>query len=123
MSAREESLMKPGIAPITCPQGSTFRRTMTYKIGRKPVDLTEWDARMQVRESHDADSTLANLTTDNGGLTLGGSAGTIVIYISHQDTANIRAGHYVYDLELVEPNGDVMRLVEGKFTVTPETTR
>lgn len=115
--------MKPGIAPIRCPQGSTFRRTLVYKIARRPVDLTEWDARMQVRETHSATSTLANLTVGNGGLTLGGSAGTITIYISHEDTSNIRAGNYVYDLELVEPNGDVMRLVEGKFTVTPETTR
>lgn len=114
--------MNPGNTPLLCPQGATFRRTLTYKIGRKAVNLTDFVARMQVREHYDSASTLVNLT-DGDGITLGGTAGTITIYISATDTSNIKAGIYVYDLEIQSLDGDVIRLLQGKFTVSPEVTR
>lgn len=114
--------MTPGNTPLLCPQGATFRRTLTYKIGRKVVDLTNFVARMQVRENYDSASTLVNLTSTQG-ITLGGTAGTITIYISATDTKNIKAGIYVYDLEIQSLDGDVIRLLQGKFTVSPEVTR
>jgi hypothetical protein len=38
-------------------------------------------------------------------------------------TANLTAGSYVYDLELVKPDTTVDRLLYGTLTVTPEVTR
>jgi hypothetical protein len=115
--------MKPGIVNLVCPQGATFRRTLTWKIGNTPINLTGYSARMQVREAYDSSSFLLSLTSSNAGITLGGPLGTIVFYISNIDTSNIRAGVYVYDLELIAPNGDVTRLIQGKFDTTPEVTR
>jgi hypothetical protein len=63
------------------------------------------------------------LTSSNGGITLGGSAGTIALNIAASVTANFIAGDYVYDLELNAANGTVTRLIEGKFNVTPEVTK
>lgn len=113
--------MTPGKFNFICPQGSTFSRTLTYKIDNSPVDLTGYDARLQVREYHYSDEFILNLT-DTSGLSLGGSAGTITIDLDADTTTNLVAGDYVYDLELVVSD-TVTRLIEGKFTVTPEVTR
>jgi hypothetical protein len=115
--------MNPGVVSLVCPQGATFQKTLTYKIGRNPVDITGWTARMQVRERYEAESVLLNITTENGGITLGGRAGTIDLYVSDEVTAGFIVGPHVYDLELINTTGEVTRLIEGKFSVTPEVTR
>jgi hypothetical protein len=114
--------MKPGITNLVCPRGSTFQRTLIYKIGKNPVNITGWTARMQVRERYESDSTLVSLTSGSG-ITLGGTAGTIAVYINAATTTGFPAGTHVYDLELINTTGEVTRLIEGKFIVTPEVTR
>ena len=113
--------MTPGKLNLTCPQGSTFSKTLTYKIDDSAVDLTGYDARLQVREFHYSEDPVVNISSGNG-ITLGGSAGTIDILLSASDTQELIAGNYVYDLELVV-SGTVTRLIEGNFIVTPEVTR
>lgn len=113
--------MTPGKVNFTCPQGSTFTRTLTYKVNDAPVNLAGYNARLQVREYHYSDDFIASLT-DNSGITMGGSAGTITISMSASATEGFVPGDYVYDLEIVT-GGTVTRLIEGKFTVTPEVTR
>jgi hypothetical protein len=116
--------MTPGKLNFVCPQGSTFSRTLTYKLDDDPVNLTGYGARLQVREFHysndymlgiDSGSSSANIYT-------GGSAGTININISASTTKEFVPGNYVYDLEIYTTS-NVYRLVEGKFTVTAEVTR
>jgi hypothetical protein len=113
--------MIPGKYNIVCPQGSTFSQQITYSIDDALVNLTGYTARMQVREKHTSTATILDLDTD-AGITLGGALGTITITASATATAAIVAKEYVYDLELI--NGStVTRILEGKFTVTPEVTR
>ena len=114
--------MIPGKYNIVCPQGSTFNQQLTWNIDNAPVDLTGYTARMQVREKHISNVYNLNLTTENGGITLGDEEGTISITVSAADTSEIIAKEYVYDLEL-DSGGEVTRLIEGKFIVTPEVTR
>ena len=114
--------MTPGRYNFTCPQGSTFQSTLTYKIDDVPVNLTGYSSRLQVREFHDSLEYIVNLTSGNG-LTMGGSAGTISIFISAEDTANFITGDHVYDLEIISSGNVVNRLIEGRFNVTPEVTR
>jgi hypothetical protein len=115
--------MIPGKYNIICPQGSTFSQQLTYSIDATPINLTGYTARMQVREKHTSTKKDLTLTTENGGITLGGAAGTIHLDISATTTAALHAKEYVYDLELVSSSNLVMRLIEGKFIVTPEVTR
>lgn len=114
--------MIPGKYNIVCPQGATFSQQLTWIIGETPVDLTGYTARMQVREKHTSTIYNLNLTTENGGITLGGDEGTILITIDANDTGDLVAKEYVYDLEL-DSGGEVTRIIEGKFIVTPEVTR
>jgi hypothetical protein len=114
--------MTPGKYNMICPQGATFAKQLTYAIDGEPVDLTTYTARMQVREKHTSKTALVNLTTENGGIALGDDEGTINLYITNENTTTIPAKDYVYDLELIS-SGEVYRLLEGKFIVTPEVTR
>lgn len=101
------------------PQGATFPAVLTWKIDGSPVDLTSYSARMDVRKRPQSDVILA--LTEGSGITLGGSAGTITLDVSAEDTAAITPGQYVYDLELY--NGDyVKRLIQGTVSVSAEVT-
>lgn len=114
---------------IALDQGATFRRGYVWKStdenGANPVpnDLTGYAARMQIRPSKDSSTVFHTLTTENGGITLGGAAGTVDLMIPDDVTALFRSTRAVYDLELVSATGDVMRLVEGGIKISPEVTR
>ena len=104
-------------------QGASFDYTFTWKIDDTPVDLSGYTARMQARRRADSLTAALTLTTENGGITLGGSAGTILIEADAETTAGIDDAEYVYDLELETSGGEVYRLLQGTFTVSPEVTR
>lgn len=105
-------------------QGTTFSPTMSYKDDEGTlINLTGYTARMQVRSKKTSSTTLEDFTTENGGITLGGIAGTITINKSATDTAAISYSKGVYDLELISSGGIVTRLLEGSIVVSGETTR
>lgn len=114
--------MTPGLVNFVCPQGSTFRRTLTYTLDNVPINLSGYSSRLQVRQAYYSDNPMIFLQSGSG-ITLGGSAGTIDILIAASATSLLPAGPHVYDLEIVSPSDIVDRLIEGKFHVTPEVTR
>jgi len=116
--------MAAGRTDIYIEQGATFRQVFTWEnsVGT-PINLTGYTARMQIRSTIDAAVISATLTDANGGLTLGGAAGTISLYLSDTATTALTITSGVYDLELVAPGGDVTRLVQGGVSVSREVTR
>jgi hypothetical protein len=88
-----------------------------------PVNLTGYTARMQIRETVESTATLHSMTTEDGGITLGGAAGTITLLISATDTAAFTFESGVYDLELVAGDGTVTTVIEGNVCLVSETTR
>lgn len=115
--------MSAGTYHIKIEQGATFGLTLTYTDSNdSAIDLTGFVARMQLRRNINDSTALLEATTENGGITLGDTSGTVAISISASDTANLAAVEGVYDLELVS-NGVVTRLLEGTFVVSPEVTR
>lgn len=112
--------------PLAINQGATFAKRLTWLAGSTPVavDLTGCTARMQIREAVDSETAACSLTTANGGITLGGVAGTIDILIAATATADFAFATGVYDLEIIMSDGiTVHRLVGGAVTVSPEVTR
>lgn len=101
-------------------QGDTYKRTLTWIVNKTPVNLTGYDARLQIREDPD-DATPALDASDY--LTLGGAAGTIEVEIPASETADLEPGRYVYDLEVESGGGEVTTLIAGSVTVTAEVTR
>lgn len=118
-------MTKPAKLKFTIYQGATFRKRLTWKAGTPavPVDLTGCTARMQVRAEVESETPLLSLTTENDRITLGGAAGTIDLYVSDEDTAEITWEGGVHDLEIEHPSGEVTRLAEGSVSVSPEVTR
>ena len=115
-------MINPGTYNIICPQGATYDNTFTLTVGGTAQNFTGYTAAMQVRESAGAATALLNLTTANGGITLGGTAGTILVTIAGSATSALTAGSYSYDLELY--SGSVTtRLLQGSFNLTGEVTR
>ena len=76
---------------------------------------------MQVRRLVSSSSTLIELTTTNGRISLN-SSGEIALSISASDTASL-AESGVYDLEIIASDGTVERVVEGNFYLDLEVTR
>jgi hypothetical protein len=108
---------------ILIEQGATYSQVITYKDNGVAVNLTGYTARMQVRATLESASTLVELTTANGRIALGGTAGTISLTISATDTAALTSGRGVYDLELVSGSGIVTRLLQGVCTISRNVTR
>lgn len=115
--------MQPGSVDFLMPKGSTFSRTLTWKISGSAVNLTNYTARMQARASVTSATVVLDLTTANSKIVLGGTAGTITITVSATDTAAITQQSLAYDLELVSAGGVVTRLIEGQIVLSPEVTR
>lgn len=115
--------MTAGTYHLEIEQGSTFGLTITYKDGNGDlVNLTGYTARMHLRKNIDDSDTVLALTTENGGITLGGSNGTVTLAISATDTAALTSVEGVYDLELVT-GAVVEKLIAGVYTVKREVTR
>jgi hypothetical protein len=103
-------------ANIVIDQGSTFASSIDILDDNdEPVVLTNYTARGQIRKHYSSTNSVSFTTTI--------SNGSLVISLTASQTANIVAGRYVYDLELVDPANTVMRILEGIVTVTPEVTR
>ncbi len=103
-------------------QGSTFSRTIIYKDSTEAViNLSGYTARAHLcRKLVDVDPVLT-LTTENGGLTITGAEGKIVMLITAAQTA-LMDGSYVYDLELVN-GAEVNRILQGTMTVDLQVTK
>lgn len=117
--------MPAGQHDIIIEQGATFLLNLVWRdSANAPVNLTGYTARMQVRQTHKTpDPPALTLTTENGGITLGGATGTVSIVAAATSTDDITFKRGVYDLELISASGIVTRLIEGVVTVTPEVTR
>jgi hypothetical protein len=115
--------MAAGTLDFTIEQGATFNLLLTWKIDGTPVNITNWTARLAARVDVEDTEVILSLTTSNGGITLGGAAGTISLNQTATQTALLPAGTYVYDLELISAVGAVTRLVQGELDISPEVTR
>lgn len=92
-----------------------------YDSTDKPLNLSGFKARMQVRQSAGSSTFIDELTTENGRLTIEG--GTIKAEWKNAKTSEMVAGRYVYDIEIVSASDEVTRILEGAFVLRKEVTR
>ncbi|MGH8562716.1 MAG: ubiquitin-activating E1 FCCH domain-containing protein [Gammaproteobacteria bacterium] len=82
----------------------------------KPVDLTGYTARMQFRAKETDASPALDLTTSNGGVFLGGTAGTIRFVITAAQAIALTLTQGVHEFDLIDSAGAVRKFFEGAFT-------
>jgi len=111
-------------------QGVTYKKHLLYSDSlNQPIDLTGWSSRMQIRTRVTDVIPTVSITSDaatsdvNTLITMGGTAGTLDVYMSDIVTSGLNFKTAVYDLEIVAPNGDVTRLISGTITLSLEVTR
>lgn len=109
--------------------GETYQRTLLWKDGSgNPINLTGYSAHMQVRTMNQLAIDLVSTGSPSatafasGTLTLGGTAGTIVIRIAASQTALVPANSYSYDLRYIDGNGDEGYLLVGSVIVVEGIT-
>lgn len=105
-------------------QGSTFNRAFTWKDENAvAINLTGFSAKMQFRFNVNSKVVLAELSTLNGKIVLGGVLGTIELIIPALETTNFNWTKAIYDLELQSSTGEVFRVISGNVVVSPEVTK
>lgn len=109
-------------------QGATFEKAFEWKDATKvAINLTGYTARLQIRSDTDSSTTLLELTTENGRITLNDpTAGVIQLYVSAADTAALTFNTGVYDLELQHISSGrtiVENIVYGNVSLRKNVTR
>ena len=100
-------------------QGSTFTSTVTVEdVNDNLVSITNYTTRGQIRKSYTS-TTATNFTT----AIIDATNGEFTIALSRTQTGALKAGRYVYDVEVISPTGTVTRVVEGQITVNSRVTQ
>lgn len=102
---------------IVIDQGTTFSLVMLVSNEDGTIkNLSDYTARGQLRKSYYT-NTYTSFTTSKAD-----ADGEITISLTSTQTSALKAGRYVYDIE-IESSEETLRVLEGIVTVTPEVTR
>ena len=88
----------------------------------QPTDLTNWTARMHIRDEIDDTVTLVELVSP-GDIAISTTDAKITFTIASSVTEGLDFIQGVYDLELVDPSNEPYRVLEGFVTLSKEVTR
>lgn len=106
-----------GYYDFTVDRGTTFKRTLGWRVGGLPVDITGFAATMELRKKPSQSAPDYVLTSDkNGGIVVGDANGRIDITATPDWTKQIVSGIYFYFID-VNGGKEITRLLEGRVTV------
>lgn len=104
--------------------GADFSQPFFYLDPLKaPINLTGYTAKMQVRQSAYDSNIIAELTTENDGITIDPLLGKITLFMDNSLTGALTAGNYVYDFKLISPANFESILFSGIFSAVEAVTR
>lgn len=101
-------------------QGTTFSNiiNLTDDYTNANINIAGSIVRSQMRRSYYSANASANITCQ----ITNPAAGEITLSLSAQETANIKAGRYLFDVEMFRANSTT-RILEGIIVVTPRITK
>jgi len=109
---------------IEVDQEAYYSQLFTWKDSNlNPQNITGFSAKMQIREDADDEDPALVTLQDGSGITLGGTAGTILVTMPASETASLPDGNLVYDLLIIDPSNHPKRLLEGRVIVAKAVTR
>ena len=102
-------------------QGSTFSKQITvYETdGLTIQNLTGYTAASQIRKNYTSTAYTTILAT----IQTPATNGVIVMSLTAVQTAALKSGRYVYDLQITAADTTVTRVIEGIITIKPEVTK
>lgn len=104
---------------LTIDQGTTFSALIDVTDSEGSIlNLTGYTVAGQMRKTYSS-STYTEFTAS---VTNAGT-GTIQIGLTATQTNALKAGRYVYDVEITSSTGEITRVIEGQIEITPGVTR
>lgn len=103
-------------------QGKTITFPLVWGGTANPIDVSGYDAALQIRRTPTSDI-IADFSVDNGRVTIGGANGLITFEMTAADSAELTPGCYVYEIEVTDASGNVMRAMSGKAQIVSEVVR
>ena len=130
----------PARVKFTLYEGSTFDESLTFYTDdaqTEPMDFTGWSATWSVKKDFDQVEPLVQITDavaplpSASGIALGDDAGTVRLYVTDEDLADLDSTDFeydaeedryvgVHDLELENPAGERFRYVMGQILFSRE---
>tara|TARA_B100001063_G_scaffold192645_1_gene183928 strand:+ start:1087 stop:1434 length:348 start_codon:yes stop_codon:yes gene_type:complete len=111
------------ISNLTIDQGASFKAEIDVKDSDgDALDLTGFTGAGQMRKTYSS-STKTDFDVE---FKSPRTTGTVIITLTSTQTNALKAGRFVYDVEITSPGSsgsDVTRVVEGQIDVTPGVTR
>lgn len=105
-------------ANLTIDQGTTYSTSIVLTdTDGTAIDLTGYTIESQIRKTYTSSTYVAFTTSKDD------ASGTIFLSLSANQSSNLVAGRYVYDVEITSTTNVISRIVEGIITVTPQVTR
>jgi hypothetical protein len=107
------------ISNLVIDQGTTFSSiiTLTNQDGT-PMNLSGYTVASQFRKSYQS-STATSFTAS----IYDAATGKIRLQLSAVASSGVKAGRYLYDIELTSGSGEKSRALEGLVIITPEITK
>lgn len=116
--------MPAKIFDLVIEQGATLNYSVTVlDPDGTPKDLTGFTGRMQIREAVSSVTTLVDATTVNGMVTVNIPDSQVIVNIPASTTNGFTWDAGVYDLEIENAGGYVIRLVRGRCSLNLQVTR
>lgn len=108
------------ISNLAIDQGTTYSVTIQVQDDTGSArNITGYTGRAQLRRSY-----YTNTNTAFSVNILNPTEGEIILSLTSNQTTALKAGRYVYDVELVSnATSSVERIVEGIITIYPEVTK
>lgn len=105
---------------LTIDQGSTFSMRVELKdyFTNESLNLTNYAARSQIRKNYDSTESKNFVVT-----IVDAANGNISMTMAAANTANLKPGRYVYDLEIEDDENTVTRILQGVAIVSPQVTK
>lgn len=105
-------------ANLSIDQGATFSTVITVADNDNSIlDLSTYSGNSQIKKAYSSLNVAQTFT-----VSVNGSLGTVTLSLTANQTSNLIAGRYVYDVKLTEAGGTIARIVEGIVTVNPKVT-
>jgi hypothetical protein len=106
-------------ADLDIDQGSNFVVTMDLQNDNgTPMNLTGFQVYSQFRKSY-----MSAIGHNFTAQILSATTGKIQLTLTGTYSSSIRAGRYLYDVEIISQNNIKTRVVEGIVTINPEITK
>jgi hypothetical protein len=111
--------MPAGYQELFLEQGSEFNTSvMLDNADGSPYNLENCLVKATMKKSYYSNNSTTELTVDLNDP----GQGVIILSLTYEQTANIAAGRYVYDVAVKDSSNTVSRVLEGIVNVSPRVT-